>query len=181
MKKALPFLILAFLFLGISFSFFQTKKSQEDLDLSSLKREIDQLIKETIILASQLVNQKELMEKNNDLIWQLVNEGNEKNSLLQEKILILTEKLKELIKNLKKISSKEKREKLSLALEEEIEALNFLINFSKNFAFFKEELEKEEPKEKKRVFEKYKDILENDFSAAQERSQKFLEVLKEIP
>lgn len=175
MRKLLPFIFLIIL-IGLGYwAISQTlKKGQVETPylLGSLQNSTQELLDLTSLSENQWLS------VNKEFDWQIINEERTRNEELKNRLWDLTEELKILVKNLGKISEKEKREKLEKAIQYQLNCLSHLINYSQLVDSLINDLEKEEEnKEIEKILATYQEKLKEEFKRAQENYQFFKERL----
>jgi len=171
---------------------FFSQKDNYLKEFASSEQRIQNLIKQINLLASQSNYQFQLIEakqKDGDIknALELVIDGKERNREINETTMKLTEELKQLVKILPKFPNQEERNKIEKAIQYQIAAISHLLNYGSGVDIILQELAQKyealldkQPFEIKRDLSQLINLIKQEIAAADENSQKFIQVLEEI-
>jgi len=171
---------------------FFSQKDNYLKEFASSEQRIQNLIKQINLLASQSNYQFQLIEakqKDGDIknALELVIDGKERNREINETTMKLTEELKQLVKILPKFPNQEERNKIEKAIQYQIAAISHLLNYGSGVDIILQELAQKyealldkQPFEIKRDLNQLINLIKQEIAAADENSQKFIQVLEEI-
>jgi len=171
---------------------FFSQKDNYLKEFASSEQRLQNLIKQINLLASQSNYQFQLIEekqKDGDIknALELVIDEKERNREINETAMKLTEELKQLVKILPKFPNQEERNKIEKAIQYQIAAISHLLNYGSGVDIILQELAQKyealldkQPFEIKRDLSQLINLIKQEIAAADENSQKFIQVLEEI-